>query len=139
MRRPAADIAITVLVMLTFPGCSRWRLAAEPTPEVLAAERPELVRITRGDGTRIELRDPVVRGDSIEGIASVPLCTAREALLVADAGDCPLRDVPVVLHGSEMVELEVRERSVARSVTLAVGLAVLVAYVVRVSVRAFGS
>ncbi len=136
-RRTPAIHALALLAILTVTGCSRWQLASSPTPAGLTDQPPELVRITLGDGTRLEITDPVVRSDSIVGTTLRPVCT------LADAMDpnrgCPERPVPIGVAASEMVELELRRPSVMRSTVLITGLLAGAYQVVRVSIRAFGA
>lgn len=118
-------------------GCNHWQLASTPTPAGLTGQPPELIRITLGNGTRLEITDPVARNDSIVGTTLRPVCT------LADAMDpnrgCPERPVPIGVAASDVVELELRRPSVMRSIVLTTGLLAGVYQVVRVSIRAFGA
>lgn len=134
---PGVRALLVVLLGLVATGCSRWRFASSPAPTVVATERPERVRVTRGDGSRLEISDPSVRNDSIVGTARRPACTLDEAM--DPARDCPMRSVPVGIASSDMVELELRERSVMRSMVLAGGLALGIYRLVRMAAPAFGS
>jgi len=136
-RYTCARHALALLAIFTVAGCSRWQLASSPTPAGLTDQPPELVRITLGDGTRLEITDPVARNDSIVGTTLRPACT------LADAMDpnrgCPERPVPIGVAASNVVELELRRRSVMRSTVLITGLLAGAYQVVRVSIRAFGA
>lgn len=135
--QPGLRALAMLLIGLAATGCSRWRYASEPTPSVVDAERPEHVRVTRGDGSRLEIHDPIVRNDSVVGTARLPTCTLQEAMDPERA--CPVRDLPTGVASGEMVELEIRERSVMRSIVLAGGLTLGLYLAIRMAAPAFGS
>jgi len=60
-----------ILIPLVVSACYTWQLA-EPTPaEYLETHNPKSVRIVHRDGSKIELQQPELRGDSIWGQAQV--------------------------------------------------------------------
>ncbi|MEX2472145.1 MAG: hypothetical protein WEA34_08210 [Gemmatimonadota bacterium] len=118
-------------------GCNRWQLASTPTPAGLTDETSELVRVTLGNGTRLEITDPVARNDSIVGTTLRPVCTLAQAMDPNEG--CPERAVPIGVAGSDVVELELRRPSVMRSTVLTTGLLLGAYQVVRMSMRAFGA
>lgn len=118
-------------------GCNRWQLASSPTPAGLTDQPPELARITLGDGTRLEIRDPVARNDSIVGTTLRPVCTLAQAMDPNQG--CPERPIPIGVAGSDVVELELRRPSIMRSTVLITGLLAGAYQVVRLSIRAFGA
>lgn len=126
-----------LLALLTVTGCSRWQLASSPTPAGLTDDPPELARVTLGNGTRLEIRDPVARNDSIIGTTLRPVCTLADAM--NPNRGCPERPVPIGVQASDVVELELRRRSVMRSTVLITGLLAGTYQVIRVSIRAFGA
>lgn len=62
--RPAACL----LLLLSLPACMQWVAREDPVPVLSAEKRPERVRLTLGDGRRIELQNPSVTGDSVRGV-----------------------------------------------------------------------
>lgn len=136
-RRTCARHALALLAILTVTGCSRWQLASSPTPAGLTDEPPQLVRVTLGNGTRLEITDPVARNDSIIGTTLRPVCTLADAM--DPTRGCPERPVPIGVEASDVVELELRRRSVMRSTVLITGLLAGAYQMVRVSVRVFGA
>jgi len=82
--RPHRRVRYAVLVLtLLQSGClTHWQEQRGPVAEVLAAKRPELVRLTLQDSTRLVLRHPTLVGDSVAGLnpdTSVALALARVA------------------------------------------------------------
>lgn len=61
----ACRAVVAVLVLTSLTGCKSWRPAGGPPAQVLADQRPNVVRITDVDGRLIIVRHPVVRNDSI--------------------------------------------------------------------------
>ena len=106
------------LLILGAAGCTKW------TPVTLAAPQAyfgDPIRVTHADGTQMTLPAPArIRGDSIIGST-----TRRECFRSFDGtrNTCVDVAVPVAIPASEVVRLEVLERSGRRSV--AVGLAIV--------------
>jgi hypothetical protein len=136
-RRTFTRHALALLFILMATGCNRWQLASSPTPAGLADAPSELVRVTLGNGTRLEITDPVARNDSIVGTTLRPVCTLAEAM--DPNRGCPERPVPIGVAGSDVVELELRRPSIMRTTVLTTGLLLGTYQVVRVSMRAFGA
>ncbi|HET7464162.1 MAG TPA: hypothetical protein VFJ82_23090 [Longimicrobium sp.] len=68
-RRPLRRAILAAGCALPLAACGTWREQPRPLP---APRRsiPGLVRITRGDGSAIELNEAEVRGDSLVGLSS---------------------------------------------------------------------
>jgi hypothetical protein len=50
-------------------GCATWNVQ-EPAPEqVIAEQEPDVIQITKTDGTKLTVWDPRVVGDSLMGLA----------------------------------------------------------------------
>lgn len=91
------------MLVLTVTACSTWSSVGVVGPAAFVeSERPVRVRVSRTGERRVVLRDPVVRGDSLVGLADGE--TVRIA--VADVG-----------------RLEVRRLSFFRTLALGVGTA----------------
>jgi hypothetical protein len=54
-----------LLLALHLGGCTRWEPTTVSPRVLIEEERPSAVRVTRADGTRVELDDPLIRADSI--------------------------------------------------------------------------
>ncbi len=55
------------LCVVTIVGCTTWRPATAPVPELLADDSSATLRITRKDNTSVVLTAPVILHDSIVG------------------------------------------------------------------------
>jgi hypothetical protein len=60
MTRVAAVIAI-----LAATGCMRWDVVTADPRSFVETEQPSLIRVTLADQSRVEIREPIVAGDSI--------------------------------------------------------------------------
>ena len=77
------------LIAICGAACTSWNKVG-PTPAgYLETHRPEKVRLTRLDSSRIDLRAPRLRGDSVLGIVGGGLAVTDTARQVA----VPLHDV----------------------------------------------
>ena len=74
------------LVALHLSACYWWEPTTLTPPQVIEAESPSQVRLTRLDGEQVTIRDPVMRADSIAGQAG------REPVSVA-VSDVQLLDL----------------------------------------------
>ena len=93
----------TWLLVLNLAGCHSWRSEALAPAQLVPAEHPKVVRVTRSDGSILILRHPTVRDDSMVGIGP----DSAEVRL-------PLQDVRGV---------EVRRFSAAKTTGLVLGVA----------------
>jgi len=58
-------LAALAMIALLLGGCSTWRMQGQaPATAVRATSPPAYVRITLQDGTRLEVYQAVVQGDS---------------------------------------------------------------------------
>lgn len=65
MRR--RSIALAVLVWFV-PACTTWQVQQGITPQqLIAARKPEAVRVTLPDSSQIILHKPLIAGDSVAG------------------------------------------------------------------------
>jgi len=66
------------LAIVTMIACTSWH-AVDVTPaEYMRANEPEVIRLTRSDRSRISLRAPVLRGDTIVGLTGAGSGSARQ-------------------------------------------------------------
>jgi hypothetical protein len=55
-----------LLLGLHLGACSRWEPTTVSPREVIEEQEPSAVRLTRTDGTRVEMKEPVIRSDSMQ-------------------------------------------------------------------------
>lgn len=101
--RPCHRSIATSLLVLHMASCHSWRSEALAPAQLVPAEHPEVVRVTRSDGSILILRHPTVRNDSMFGIGP----DSAEARLA-------LQDVR---------EVEVRRFSAGKTAGLVLGVA----------------
>jgi hypothetical protein len=77
-RRLGLLLAATLL-----PGCHSWRTSDVPPAETLS-RRPEQVRVTRSDGTRLVLRYPRLAGDTLVGVGRASSSETSVAVSLSD-------------------------------------------------------
>ncbi len=101
----------TTLVLMALCGaaCHSWHTERVTPEAVLATHQPAKLRVTCTDGSRIVLKQPLLRGDTLVGIGQRP----REQ-----------RDMRIAL--SNVQQVATRRLSLGRTVGL-VGLGVVVA------------
>jgi hypothetical protein len=91
-----ARILFAALLLGACHGCTTWNEQGLTPAAVIESEHPLQLRVTRGDGTCIELLNPTVEGDSLRGTirgiaASIPLADVASVSL-------PRRnDVPAII------------------------------------------
>jgi hypothetical protein len=73
-----ARFLFAMLLLGACHGCTTWKEQGLMPAAVIEREHPLLLRVTRGDGTCIEMTNPAVEGDSLKGTirgtrASMPL------------------------------------------------------------------
>ena len=63
----------TALLLLAcyLPACSSWQVRGEPVP-LIVADHPAEIQVTLDDGSKVMLKQPVIRGDTLSGLASRP-------------------------------------------------------------------
>jgi hypothetical protein len=57
-----------LLLVLALAGCARWHPQGLTPQAVIERERPSRVRVIRTDSSCLEMRSPVIEGDSIRGL-----------------------------------------------------------------------
>ena len=98
-----------LLVVMASSGCQAWHLEGTRPESLLVTRKPSVVRVTRSDGSKIVLEDPVLRTDTLSGIASGQTADSEVAV--------PLADVR---------QVETPHFSAGRTIGLALGLAATV-------------
>lgn len=101
--------AALLLVTASGVGCQTWHVQGI-APESLLATQPRTIRVTRRDGSRAVLEDPVLRSDTVSGLVA----DRREG---QQQVSIPIADVQLV---------ETPRFSVERTVGLFAGLGALV-------------
>ena len=85
MISPRRRSGIACLLLLAYlPACTSWHVGTPTPAQFVETQHPKMVRVTRSDGTKMELRTPMVQGDSLLGTAGED--TTRQVSL-------PLSDV----------------------------------------------
>jgi hypothetical protein len=99
---------VQLVVYLT--GCTSWQVQPATPKELVATERPHIVRVTRSDDSRVVLNDPLVQGDTLYG-----------APVTSDSAAAQQRTgVPL----SDVKEIAMRRSDPTRTTLLIVGLGV---------------
>jgi hypothetical protein len=65
--RPARRLALLLLLVPALAACHSWRPATLAPRALIAAEQPGVVRVTRANGSVVEIEGPAIVGDSIVG------------------------------------------------------------------------
>ena len=63
--------ATLLLLVLQGTACQAWHAEDVAPQEVLAAQQPTQLRVTRADGKQFVLEHPVLRGDTLEGVSQL--------------------------------------------------------------------
>lgn len=66
-RAPFVRGVALALFVLYLPACTTWRPQSFSAQAVILDERPKRIRLTRLDGSRVEIANPRIMGDSIVG------------------------------------------------------------------------
>lgn len=86
-------ILAVVLLASAAGACHSWRMRDIPSP----GASPGDTRVTLRDGTRMELHDAVIRGDSIQGFAPIGGNVQTDsAVAVADVREFEVRRLDAV-------------------------------------------
>jgi hypothetical protein len=64
---PAGRIAALTQLVLFVSACMTWRPEPVSPADLMADRKPDVVRITRPDSTRLIIRDPAIEGDTLYG------------------------------------------------------------------------
>ena len=59
-----------LLLLAYLPACTSWHIGTPTPAQFVETEHPQSVRVTRTDGTTIQLQSPMIRGDSLVGTIS---------------------------------------------------------------------
>jgi hypothetical protein len=106
----------TALLALTcyLPACTGWKTQQAAPQDVVATKHPKTIRVTRSDGTQVEIASPSIEADSIIGVraGSAPRDSLRARVAIAL---------------SDISQVAVQQTDAAKTVVLAagVGLAVI--------------
>jgi hypothetical protein len=109
-----AGVTGLVLAAWSSSACTHWKVQSA-FPEQVVSRRPQRVRVTRNDSSRIVLRRPDIVGDTLYGAPRDGRAAAgspRPAVALTDVSEVAVRRVNVV-----------------RSAVLALGTLVVAAYV----------
>ena len=109
-----AGITGLVLAAWSWSACTHWKVQSA-FPEQVVSRRPQRVRVTRNDSSRIVLRRPEIVGDTLYGATRNGRAAAgspRPGVALTDVGEVAVRRVNVV-----------------RTAVLAFGTLVVAAYV----------
>ncbi len=66
-RAPFVRGVALALFVLYLPACTTWRAQSFPVQAVILDEHPKRIRLTRLNGSRVEITNPRIVGDSIVG------------------------------------------------------------------------
>jgi len=106
----------TALLLLAcyLPACTSWRTQQAAPQDVIAAQHPQAIRVTRTDGSQVEITSPRIEADTLIG--------HRAGVAPRDSAEAR-----VAIPLSEVAQIEVRQNDAGKTIALAagVGLAVL--------------
>lgn len=113
VRRWAALLSLTCYL----PACTGWKTQQAAPQDVIATRHPQAIKVTRSDGTQIEIANPEMKADSLVGVraGSAPGDSVRARVAIA------LPDIS---------QVAVRQTDAARTVALAAGVGLAVILVV---------
>ena len=101
----ASRTSFLLATILSSIACRTWRIESLTPEAVLATHRPAQVRVTRTDGSKIVVNQPVLRADSLSG--AIPRRGKQEDIRI------PLADVQ---------QVATRRFSVGKTIGLGAGL-----------------
>jgi hypothetical protein len=110
-RRAVASI-ISVGLLLQVSGCTSWSTQKQPPAQVLSEKAYDKVRVTRIDGSRMELYQPGVVNDTLTGFKSKP-----------EKGKEPK---PVRIAMADIKSVEIHKVSAGKTVLLVAGIGLTV-------------
>jgi hypothetical protein len=93
-----AGITGLVLAAWSSSACTHWKVQSA-FPEQVVSRRPQRVRVTRNDSSRIVLRQPEIVGDTMYGVPRSGRADAgrpRPAVALADVSEVAVRRVDAV-------------------------------------------
>jgi hypothetical protein len=104
MRERRSGIA-SLLLLLHLAACTTWHVGTPTPAEFVEREHPQKVRVTRRDGISLELKSPVVRGDSLVGTA-VTIHEAPTTGLAPASRDSAVSLLSIALSDVQSVKVE---------------------------------
>jgi hypothetical protein len=93
-----AGVAGLVLAAWSSSACTHWKVQSAFPEQAVSARRPQKVRVTRDDGSRIVLRKPEIVGDTLYGAPRHSRRGAgspRPAVALTDVSEVAVRGVNV--------------------------------------------
>jgi hypothetical protein len=63
------QLSLVLAILVTLNGCTSWRAESVAPAQLVSQRHPKQVRARRSDGQKVILRQPLVRGDSLLGLA----------------------------------------------------------------------
>jgi hypothetical protein len=93
-----AGITGLVLAAWSSTACTHWKVQSA-FPEQVVSRRPQRVRVTRNDSSRIVLRRPEIVGDTLYGVPRDGRAAAespRPAVALTDVSEAAVRRVSAV-------------------------------------------
>jgi hypothetical protein len=93
-----AGITGLVLAAWSSSACTHWKVQSA-FPEQVVSRRPQRVRVTRNDSSRIVLRQPEIVGDTMYGAprnGRAAVGGPRPAIALTDVSEVAVRRVSVV-------------------------------------------
>jgi hypothetical protein len=94
-RSRSASVRLAVMVsLLSAAACTSWKTQSAAPADVMREETSDRVRITRSDGSMIELIHPVLSGDSLSGRwANTKDTSSRVSIPISDVRSVAVRRV----------------------------------------------
>jgi hypothetical protein len=101
--RPLRSGIASLLLTLYLPACGSWHVGT-PTPAAfIEKEQPPQVRVTRVDGSTIDLDKPSIRGDSLLGTpvseAALYVSGQEVAIALSDIRTVAVRKTSMLMTG----------------------------------------
>lgn len=93
-RRTVAGALVLVLVFQV-SGCAEWMNYQQPPAEVLTEKAPEQVRVTRSDGTQLEVYSPKIVYDTLVGYRSMSSDPAKQSSQVVRVAVADIKSMEV--------------------------------------------
>ena len=66
-RYPRQRLLACGLLAIYLPGCASWRAVGPSPTAVMERDNPRAIRVTRADGSHVELHLPSIQGDTLMG------------------------------------------------------------------------
>ena len=127
-------LAFAIWLAASAGACTSWQ-AVDVSPEQLLTEKhPDEIRVTRQDGSRVELVAPQAVGDTLVGVlhpSSAVIGTVQPAGVfgVASDGQTVTNDPHARIPFNDAVRIETNRVDAGRTVLLVIGMAAVAALV----------